>query len=566
MTITDKNTRIIFVFAILILAAVAYGGTFHNGFVWDDETFIVNNPFIHDLSLWPKYFTTADSISNDPGLAQMYRPVQTLSFAIDASIWGNRAGGFHMSSLFLHVACCIAIIFAFSGLIGFIPSAIAACIFAVHPAMSEGVLSLAARGNQLYTLFALVSLGLFLRITRVFDLRHILSILTMLLALFSKEPAVALIAILPLVQTISEQPWNIRTRRPAMLYAPYIIATALFLAARSAVVDTTSARAYWGGSLVSTLQMQSKVFVIYLGLLIWPFNLKGRYTISVPAPFPDPLAIGAVIFNIALVILGIILFRRGIKGKLAALGIAWFYISLAPVSNIVPIPGSMMGERFLYFTFAGLLPLLVGAAQYLEWRRFGKTGIIAVSLVLIAWLVTDISRTKVWTDNRTFFTLLSRQEPDDLAVQTHMSSEEISSGNAQSAVTRLERLIKAERSVSAPPFSKLHYWYGRALLAANRPGDAYREFAVVAKLKPAKDVILLLAEAAARSGDFKTARIILEEEIKSTPDNDTAWNGLGNISLMTGDVPAAISAYRQALAINPDNSEANMNLKALKAE
>lgn len=568
--IFEKHALWISFFVILILVAIAYGTSFRNGFVWDDETFIVNNPFVHDISRWPQYFTNPESISSDPILSKMYRPLQTLSFALDARLWDKWAGGFHMTSLFLHVASCLAIVFAFRTLIGAKPAIAAAFIFAIHPAISEGVLSLAARGNQLYTLFALLSIGLFVRITQPFDKNHILSILTMALSLFSKEPAIALIAILPFVQSVSGQPWNLRTKKSLLLYIPFLIAAVIYLAMRAAVVDITKVIPYWGGSLWATIQMQAKVFAVYLHLLIWPFNLKGRYTIAPPAPFPDPLVIGAVMLNLALVTLGILVYRQGTKGKLLALAIAWFYISLAPVANLIPLPGSMMGERFIYFTFAGVIPLLSGTVSDKEWKRLQNMVLICGIGILTAWFITDIRRTADWKDNTAFFTLLSKQQPNDPAVQIRMAQVELSVKDVTSALRRLEQFMPSVYSIPTPhERSILHYWYGRALLDANRPHEAYKELSIAAYLRPesSKDVVVLRAEAAARSGNLTIARLILEQGLKSFPQDDAVWNGLGNVLIMAGDVSGAISSYKHALEINPHNSEAAINLQnALKKD
>lgn len=226
--ISEKRLLSVSLCIILILVAVAYGGSLRNGFVWDDETFIVNNKFVHDLARWPQYFTTPESVSDDHILSRMYRPIQTLSFALDAALWGKRAGGFHLTSLLLHILSCGAIVFSFRTLVGFKPALLAAFVFAIHPALSEGVLSLASRGNQLYTVFALFSLGLFVRVARPFDISHILSIIMAALALFSKEPAIALVALLPLIHAAFKQPWGIRDKRSIFLYAPYIAAAAPF--------------------------------------------------------------------------------------------------------------------------------------------------------------------------------------------------------------------------------------------------------------------------------------------------------------------------------------------------
>ena len=47
-------------------------------------------------------------------------------------------------------------------------------------------------------------------------------------------------------------------------------------------------------------------------------------------------------------------------------------LSMAPVSNLIPVPGSMMGERFIYFTFAGMIPLLLGGINDQVWGRFRR--------------------------------------------------------------------------------------------------------------------------------------------------------------------------------------------------
>ena len=550
---------------IIVLVAIAFGGSLHNGFIWDDETFIVNNKYVHDISHWKEYFTTAKSISDDPILSRMYRPVQTVSFALDALLWRNNAGGYHFSSLILHCACCAALIFAFRILIGIKPAIVSAIIFAVHPALSEGVLSLAARGNQLYTLFSLLSIGFFIRTGRLFDRNHIISLIMLTLALFSKEPAISLIVLLPVLQTAFKLPWEFKTRRTICLYVPFVLTAILFLYARAKVVDTASFEPYWGGSLWSTLQMQMKVFVIYLSLLAWPFSLQGRYAITPPAAFPDLRVIGAIALNLVIILLGIAAYRKGPKGRFFALAVAWFYISLLPVSNIIPIPGSMMGERFIYFTFAGMIPFIAAAEGFLLQRHKVIFSLCTI-ILLSTWMVADIARTPVWRDSRSFFTLLSRQDPTDGVVQLKMAQEEFASNDISSALTRLEHILQSK---PGPYFYQVHYWYARSLLAANRPAEAYREFKATAELigDTPVDLVLFLAEAATRTGDFKGAFSLLQEELTKSPYDDQVWNALGNVYVLTANFSAAISCYKYALRISPGNTEAASNLQtALRKE
>jgi tetratricopeptide (TPR) repeat protein len=275
------------------------------------------------------------------------------------------------------------------------------------------------------------------------------------------------------------------------------------------------------------------------------------------------------LLNLLIIALGVLSYRRGGRGKLVALAVAWFYISLAPVSNIIPIPGSMMGERFVYFTFAGVLPLLAGALRIEKGSIVQKAAVILGVGVFAAFIAADVSRTSLWENNRKFFTLLSKQEPYDHAVQIRMAQEEIESGETQAALSRIERILHGGITSSLTDHEmQPHYWYGRALLDSGRFNEAYREFSIVVTMSPKsfKDVSLFLAESAAKSGNIAEARRLLEHEAASSPDNDNVWNGLGNIQLMTADLPAAISSYRHALTINPKNGQAAANLEhALQA-
>ena len=321
---------------------------------------------------------------------------------------------------------------------------------------------------------------------------------------------------------------------------------------------------YWGGTLWSTVQMQAKVFVIYLSLLVYPFDLRGRYNITIPAPFPDFWIIGAFALNILLIAGSVLLYRRGGRGKFFALAVAWFYLSLAPVSNIIPIPGSMMGERFIYFTFAGMLPLLAAAA---EQSLKGKKPLIYVScgaVLSLAWLATDIARTPVWRNNRIFFTLAVKQTPSSMAVQNNMAKEEIASKDYGAALRRIEGILRERSKYAVDDVTiDFHFLRGTALLEVDRPAEAYDEFKIVADYgkETSRGLALLFAEAAARSGKFTTALLLLKEESSKPDADDNVWNGLGNVYLMMKDFPSAADSYKHALSINPGNAEAAANLR-----
>ena len=88
-------------FALLIaLVAIIYSNHFHNGFHFDDDHTVVHNPYIRDLNNASLFFTDARTISVLPA-NQVYRPMLTLSLAIDYWLGGGlKPLFFHLSTFF----------------------------------------------------------------------------------------------------------------------------------------------------------------------------------------------------------------------------------------------------------------------------------------------------------------------------------------------------------------------------------------------------------------------------------------------------------------------------------
>lgn len=546
---------------LAVLTFVAYGGSINNGFIWDDETLVVTNRWVKDLSLWNDYFTRPDAISSDRLIAKTYRPLQTLSLALDQKIWNGSPAGFHLTSLLIQVAVCLAVYFLFLDVVGVLPSLCAAVLFATHPALSEAVLCLANRGGHLSALFGLIAAGLFLRVRKPFDSRHVLAIIASGLALLAKEPAIALVALLPIVQGALGRPWPLGPRGWILLHAPFLLVAVSYLGIRRTVVGSMAVAPFWGGSLTATIQLQAKVFAVYLRLLVWPFHLQGRYSIERLNPFPDVAVIGAIALSAGLITLSIVGLRRPGAVRLFSLAILWFYVALLPVSNLIPIPGSMLGERFIYFPVAGSLPLIAGALAAIPVRRFASFLIPVAAVTLVSFVAMDRTRTRVWSSEETYLALLSRQEPQDPAVQLRAIDVDLRNGRSQEALRRAEMLASAGWEDQ----EKVRYWYARALLAVGRIRDARLQLAGIwrAARNPNADLSLVYAEAAARDGDLAAARVVLERAAREFPDEDAIWNGRGNVAWMSGDAVSAAGFYREALRLNPQNEEALANLRSI---
>lgn len=93
--------------------------------------------------------------------------------------------------------------------------------------------------------------------------------------------------------------------------------------------------------------------------------------------------------------------------------------------------------------------------------------------------------------------------------------------------------------------------------------DAYRQ-ALERGIDDAAHVRLRLAGVLARDGHAAEAAEIHRSVLAGAPDNVEAWLGLGMAAAATGDRPAAETAYREALARNPDLVLARQQLVSLK--
>ena len=88
-----------------------------------------------------------------------YRPVTTLSFALDHAVWGLEPSGYHLTDLALLLACAIAVAALARRLLGpGVGPLLAALLYALHPLHVETLPVAARRADTLAQLFTLIAL------------------------------------------------------------------------------------------------------------------------------------------------------------------------------------------------------------------------------------------------------------------------------------------------------------------------------------------------------------------------------------------------------------------------
>src|SRR5262249_7768627 len=130
----ESKSVYIAVAALLIVIALCYANALSNGFVFDDHGHVLEDKTLRSLANVPKIFVAS------------YRPLRDVTYAIDFAMWGERAFGFHLTSVLMHLANTLLVFVLIRRVTGqILPSSFAAFIFAIQPIQVDSVTYISGR-------------------------------------------------------------------------------------------------------------------------------------------------------------------------------------------------------------------------------------------------------------------------------------------------------------------------------------------------------------------------------------------------------------------------------------
>jgi tetratricopeptide (TPR) repeat protein len=250
----------------------------------------------------------------DPAHAY-YRPLVTLSYALDARLFGVRAAGYHATNVVLFAVACALVLALLRALdLGRAASLAGALLFAAHPALVPAVAWIPGRNDTLLSIFVLASWIGFAR------RRPAIHLAFFALALLTKETAVAL----PVVCILHASLVDRRTRRAL---AGYAAAWALAIGARLAIRSAGALPSFANlGQLVSSLSE-----------LALPFDPKTIAVAEDLTLLPGALAI--------VLLIAAVRFLPGIRRRVVLLGASAFVLFLAP--SLIFAGPLVLGQRLV---------------------------------------------------------------------------------------------------------------------------------------------------------------------------------------------------------------------------
>ena len=194
---------------------------------------------------------------------EYYRPLGFLSHALDWTMWGTSATGFHVTNVLLHVASSALVFVIGRRLLDSSSAVVAMVLFAWHPASQEAVYWMAARFDLLATCLVLVALLLFWTDRPA---ARVAGIVAYALALLCKESALSLLVFVAALEVfIHRRGW----RDALVRLAPLVLVTLGYVALRAAATDVVIAG---GERRLPKLVLMGAV----LGAIVWTARAAGH--------------------------------------------------------------------------------------------------------------------------------------------------------------------------------------------------------------------------------------------------------------------------------------------------
>ncbi|MBU1887637.1 MAG: tetratricopeptide repeat protein [Candidatus Omnitrophica bacterium] len=554
---------------LIVLGFLVYFNSLKGVFVFDDRALIIDNPFIKDFSYIKDIFTT--HLFKGSGIySNFYRPIQSLSFMIDYRIWGLNPLGYRLTSILIHslnavfVYFLVYLIFKKQSI-----ALITSLLFCVHTVLSWPVNYIASRADLLLPFFFLAAILLYVLYkegNRHGFLLYVSSILCFILSIMSKEIGLMLPLLLLFYNHCFPGEWKkTKDKKPPNLILPFLIIAGIYMYIRATLLN------FSGGQFLETTTGQlplyirmlttSKVLMIYIRLLLFPLGLHMEWDIQPASSFFEDEVFLSVV---ALCIIAVFTYFLSRTSKAKFFAIGWFFITLLPSSNIIPL-NYFMGEAWLYIPSIGFLSLI---AMYLselikKSKPWSVTVICGLFLVITWYSFLTIKRTDVWGNPVKLYTEVLKYSPDNTKARINLGTVLAEAGSYDDALQRYN-----EAAGLLPKDSGVHSSLGSVYADKKMYDVALKEFKKAVELNP-KDHVAHnnIGIIYRQKGDSKKAMEEYTKALELQHAYPLTYNNIGNIYLELGQYDAAIRVYKKAISLDPNKALFYGNLgKAYKSK
>ena len=536
---------------LIILPTIVYFNSLQGAFQFDDRN-LLNKEWIADLHSFN------ESVSMK---SYQNRPVLLWTFAINNHIDKKDTFGFHIANLTVHILVTVLIFIILVRIKNLIPKEyvshkkektkladhqsnnvlflpfITSLIFALHPINTDSVVYISSRSSLLATFFYLLTIYCFtetLLLTRTVKYRIISGLLILpgiYLAVASKLIAITLPVIILFLFLVLYVPRYFKNYREYFTTSKMLWVfgcggvTLICIAYLMEALYLPKDQGFELYGSIPYLLVQSKVIIFYyLSKFIFPFNLN----VDIGFPFTELSTDWKILFSV-LLISGITLVIIKWGNIWVKLGFAWFLLTIAPTSSIVPL-NDLAVEHRMY------LPMSLGLCLITGWfiSRLKKTTQLYsfIFIVIICGILVG-KRNQIWANEISLWSDSAIKNPKSPRVHNNLGKAYYEAGKLKIARSHLEKSVS-----SIPEYAKTQFNLGNQKSFIERKN--------------------LIDETAQDPNVSYSNNISLEVDFAEPHFN------LASVYLDLGQLDAAEVQYRASLKLKPDYFSAELGLGSVK--
>jgi len=536
---------------LFVLAVVAYANTIGFKYALDDYSIILENASTKKgFSAFKEFFSTTYRYGYIFTSDELYRPLSKLLLATEWSLAPNNPTIGHFVNIILYGVIAVLL---FNFMMQITKSRVwfsffTTVLFIVHPLHTEVVANIKSADELLGFLFGLLCLSAAFRYYIGSKFSDLLKCaIFMLLALFSKESSITLLAVLPLLAYYFTDGKNKNKWYP--LVAAFIVSV-IFLLVRSSVVGQSAISlkpSFVDNMLASVTGVKhyaTAVFIVGLYLLRvlipHPLSFDNSYPQLPYMQLMDWQFILSALVIIALIVTAIAQFKRR---TMLSFGVLFLLITFSVSSNLIVTIGTHWGERLFFVPLLGCIIILMSLVDQfilkssedpLVLKKYTNPSLLLLSFIGLVFLVMTINRNTVWANNSSLYKSGLLSAPNSTRVQFYMGNHLIKedqlagkSNSEQDSILNLGISFLKRSTELTPSFT-----------------DAWTQLGV----------------AYSRLKQDSLALLMYTEGLKYNPNDPTVYNNIGTVYFSQKDYQKAFDNFNKAVELNPRYVDALMNL------
>jgi protein O-mannosyl-transferase len=572
------------VVGLWLLTLAAYSNSFSAALVFDNAAILLKDTRIRAVTANNLHLIWTAEYGYPATGNGLFRPLTTLSYLFNYAILGNgpAPAGYHWVNYLLHgIAVTLLYLLGRTIFRRMEPALALGAVWAVHPVLTESITNVVGRADILAACGVLGALLCHIRAATAEGQRKWMWLGGVALAtgvgISSKESAAVVVGVALLYDLAfqGENPWRSRLAG----YGAMVLALLAYLAVRPAMPQARfpfTDNPIVGADFAVAKLTAVKVIGQYLGLLAWPATLSCDYSYrQIPLFTGDfgqwenwkaVLAVAVCLGALGLAVYG---WRRN---RPLFFFIGWFFVALAPTSNLVLTFGTIMAERLLYLPaigFAGCLVLAVfgAAGRFAPGRPMAAP--VAMAVICLALAARTWARNQDWQSEKALWSSAVEAAPNSYKTHQTFAGTGLRLDDAIREVGRALEIVGEvpDAHSAAMPYINAGGWYRQKgdELAAKDPAQSavwYRKSLevlqhahriIVASNQTIPEVYQELGRTYLRIGDSREAAAALEQAVPWRLKSDLLED-LSRAYYQTGDLRRAEIPLMEGLVMQPNNA------------